>query len=388
MRNPRTEAARGFQDRLPSAAEVEAAIGPGASTVVVKRPPLLKSYAEVSAKATRWLWPGRFPLGELGLLVGSPDCGKTCVAMDMAAMVSTGRAWPDEEQARPARGVLLAIAEDSHERTVRPRLDAAGADVRRVHPIEDDFNVAQVDRLEGWILDHDAALVVLDPVMSMLPLGLNKDDEVAVRAVLEPLKGVAERTQASIIMIVHTKKAGADMPLHKVLGSQAWGAVPRAAWGVAKLREDPSKRVLTKLKMNLAEDPGSLRFQLSRVEVMIEGEHKTMPRVDWGEVDRDLHAEDVFEERGGRGAGYAPIKLEEASAFLVELLAGGPRLSEEVFKAGKARGISKDTLYRSKEEMGIKAIQVNRRWHWRMPQTGTDAREGECLSEPKWPQVG
>jgi AAA domain len=42
-----------------------------------------------------WLWPGRIPLGYVTLLVSDPGAGKSLVALDIAARVTTGKPWPD-----------------------------------------------------------------------------------------------------------------------------------------------------------------------------------------------------------------------------------------------------------------------------------------------------
>jgi len=50
----------------------------------------------VDEKAVRWLWPGRVPLGKVTLIVGDPGRGKSLLALDMAARVTRGAAWPDQ----------------------------------------------------------------------------------------------------------------------------------------------------------------------------------------------------------------------------------------------------------------------------------------------------
>jgi len=95
--------------------------------------PVLVRLADVEPEEVRWLWPGRIALGKLMLLAGDPGLGKSFVTLDMAARVSSGAAWPDcPETYNPAGGVVLLSAEDDLADTVRPRLDAAGADVNRV----------------------------------------------------------------------------------------------------------------------------------------------------------------------------------------------------------------------------------------------------------------
>jgi hypothetical protein len=52
--------------------------------------------ADYPAEGVEWLWPGRIPIGKVTLMVGDPGNGKSLVALDVAARVSRGRAWPEE----------------------------------------------------------------------------------------------------------------------------------------------------------------------------------------------------------------------------------------------------------------------------------------------------
>jgi hypothetical protein len=49
-----------------------------------------------------WLWPHRIPHAQLTLLVGEPGAGKSLLAIDLAARISTGRPWPDQPTPSPA----------------------------------------------------------------------------------------------------------------------------------------------------------------------------------------------------------------------------------------------------------------------------------------------
>lgn len=64
---------------------------------------------------------------------GDPGLGKSFLTMDLAARVTTGATWPDSPTVAAPRGsVVLLSAEDDLADTIRPRLDAAGADCARV----------------------------------------------------------------------------------------------------------------------------------------------------------------------------------------------------------------------------------------------------------------
>ncbi len=67
-----------------------ASAGPVAEAVVV-------TAEKVQAEHVRWLWRGRIPLGKLTVLDGDPGLGKSTLALDIAARVSSGRAMPLEE---------------------------------------------------------------------------------------------------------------------------------------------------------------------------------------------------------------------------------------------------------------------------------------------------
>ena len=89
--------------------------------------------ADVKPMPVELLWPGRVALGKVTLLAGDPGLGKSLVTLDMAARVSRGVAWPDDPTADGQAGsVVLLSAEDDLADTIRPRLDAAGADNNRI----------------------------------------------------------------------------------------------------------------------------------------------------------------------------------------------------------------------------------------------------------------
>ncbi|MFO8013675.1 MAG: AAA family ATPase [Phycisphaerae bacterium] len=92
--------------------------------------------ADVEPEEVRWLWPERIALGKPTILVGDPGLGKSFITLDLAARVTTGAAWPDGAPGgEPGGGVILS-AEDGLADTIRPRLDAAGADVTRITALQ------------------------------------------------------------------------------------------------------------------------------------------------------------------------------------------------------------------------------------------------------------
>ena len=97
--------------------------------------------------------------------------------MTIAAKVSTASPFPDGE--RPERAdVVLLNAEDDIGDTIRPRLEAAGADLARCwvlpdvhpegHPPRPPELPADLFLLEDLVKSKAAALIVIDPLMAFL----------------------------------------------------------------------------------------------------------------------------------------------------------------------------------------------------------------------------
>jgi hypothetical protein len=90
-------------------------------------------FSEVSMKRINWLWPRRIARGKVNLIAGNPGLGKSQITASIAAVVSTGGLWPVDRTPCVPGDVLFLSAEDDPADTMRPRLEAAGANLGRVH---------------------------------------------------------------------------------------------------------------------------------------------------------------------------------------------------------------------------------------------------------------
>ena len=152
--------------------------------------PAGKLLSEVEPERVEGLWPGRLPLGKLAVLDGDPGLGKSAVTLDLAARVSVGLELPDGEPCAPA-GIVLLSAEDGLADTIRPRLDAAGADTDKIVALSTVGAGTKAERLISLTQDLNAierairrvgaALVVVDPLMAFLPEKTDSYKDQAVR---------------------------------------------------------------------------------------------------------------------------------------------------------------------------------------------------------------
>jgi hypothetical protein len=217
----------------------------------------------VTMKGINWLWPNRFAIGKVGLIVGLPDEGKGQVLCDIAARVTRAEKWPCGEGRAPLGNVVMATAEDDPADTVVPRLASAGADLDRVHFVNMVCDGGK-DRMFSLVTDlemlrrkitevGDVALILIDPISAYLGVGkVDSYRTTDVRAVLGPVVDLATECKAAIIGIMHfNKKVDVTNALLRVSDSLAFGATARHVYGVVNDAEN-KRKLLVRAKNNLA----------------------------------------------------------------------------------------------------------------------------------------
>ena len=91
---------------------------------------LLTLYSDVKSEPVNWLWYPYIAIGKITLLQGDPGDGKSTMMMNLIAEISKGGATPDGvAMGRPHR-VIYQCSEDGLGDTIKPRLEASGADCR------------------------------------------------------------------------------------------------------------------------------------------------------------------------------------------------------------------------------------------------------------------
>lgn len=322
--------------------------------------------SDVEPVELEWLWPGVIPLGKLTVFCGDPGVNKSFLTLDIASRVSRGASWPPAcpmQEGTPGSAVILS-GEDALDDTIRPRLDAAGADVDRVHAIVD-------VRSDSFVLDKhlpdlegvierlgDVRVVVIDPISSFLGK-INSWNESEVRGVLASLARIAEKHKVAVLLVAHLNKRQGASAAYRIQGSIAFSAAARATWLVTKDPHDPDRRLLVPIKFNLAKDQAAYGF---RVEGVDEG---PIPALAWEpEPVLGLDANGLL--TGGNRPGPTADRREEAKEFLLEILATGEVPAKEVHERAGRLGIARNTLQRAKDELEVQSVKRGRAWVWQL----------------------
>jgi len=215
--------------------------------------------ADVEEKLTHWLIPGLVPQGAPVVLVGDEGIGKGLWWTYVTALVTT--------QPEPI-DVLIVVAEDDLERTVKPRLIAARADMSRVHALIVDphylTGVPLLPRHSSMVTEaidaYGAKLVIIDPWLSTVEGGMQVKDPQQARQVLDPVTRLARRTDASFILIAHTNRSGGS--LRERYGSTAvLRQVARVAIVAAEDPEDETVLYVGVDKSNIASRSSASKFR-------------------------------------------------------------------------------------------------------------------------------
>jgi hypothetical protein len=318
----------------------------------------------------RWLWPGRIPLGKLTVMEGDPAVGKSTLTLDLAARVTTGVQWPDGQPGTASASVLLLSAEDGLADTIRPRLEAAGADLDRVVAWGKEWDQQDVDwhlrpvvfptdlsGLERRIRRDEARLVVVDVLVAYLSDRIDAHKDQAVRVLLSRLAEVAERSGAAIIMLRHLNKSGTGPAIYRGGGSIGIIGAARAGYQVIRDGDDPNRRLFACIKLNLAPEPPTLAYQLIGVPEL------GVAKVDWEANPDPRSADDLHAD-----AVTGPTKLRVAADWLADYgtTYGGHAHSVDVIAAASQEGISEPTLRRARAKAGI-VVADDRSGLWTWP---------------------
>jgi hypothetical protein len=328
----------------------------------------------VSPERIDWIWEGYLARGKLALLGGDPEMGKSMITIDIATRLSKGDRWPPHKSRAPIGSTIFICSEDAVRDTVRPRAEAAGADLTKLSvfksavikngkhktfSLQEDLNL-----LESAIkLTGDVQLITIDAVTSYMG-AIDSHKTADVRSVLEPLADFAETNRVAILGVTHPPKAAQGNCLRSFAGSFAFVAAPRLAHFVTADPDNPQRKLLLPVKNNIGRKALGVGYSIC---AKIISDNIEAAAIVWDDSPVDVTADQAIAANAAAARGEG--SLAEAKAFLRDLLANGPVSAKDGEEAAKANNISTITLRRAK-----KALQVESKrdefvggWTWKLP---------------------
>lgn len=307
--------------------------------------------SEIQSQEVAWLWFPFIPYGKLTIVQGDPGDGKTTLVLNIAAKLSKGEGLDSEMKLTEPLNVIYQSAEDGLADTVKPRLEAAGANCENISVIDESIkSLSMIDeRLEETVIRTKAKLLILDPIQAYLGGGMDMNRANETRDMTKKLAALAEKYQCAIVLVGHMNKAAGNKAAYRGMGSIDFFAVARSVLLVGRVEGEANIRAVVQIKNNLAAFGHPKAFELSE-----DGFH-------WL-GDYEITADEVL-------GGIAPKanKLEQAKRLLRELAEINKAMqSNEVFNLAEEQSISRRTLENAKKELGIRAKRINNSWYWEL----------------------
>lgn len=302
--------------------------------------------SSVQAEEVKWLWPPYVPLGKLTIVQGDPGEGKTTLVLAVIASLTCGEALPECAEAPPMT-VIYQTAEDGLADTIKPRLEAMGADCSRVFVIDESRKGLSMldERLEKAIHETGARLVVLDPMQAYLGSDVDMHRANEIRPILKRVAAMAEQNNCAVILVGHMNKAQGLKAGYRGLGSIDFRAAARSVLLVGRTKDDPTVRIMAQDKNSLAPEGRSMSFALG------EDGFRWLGCV-------DATVDDVL-----CGMARAESKTTQMENALRELLEDGDGIpSDELAAYAESLGISERTLKIAKKNLGVASERRGGRW--------------------------
>lgn len=312
----------------------------------------LSYYANIETQTIEWLWYPYIPFGKISIIQGDPGDGKTTFALQVVAMLSKGIPLPHNSATCSPLSIIYQSGEDNPADTIKPRLEAAGADCTRIALINY-LNVPlsiSDERLEKAIVEADARLLVLDPLQAFIPEDCDLSRALDMREAMSCLAGIAERTHCAVVIIGHLNKSSGIKSLYRGIGSIDIAAIARSVLYIVRPDDKTSLRVVVHIKSNLAKAGNSIAFTFDH-----EGHFMWVDLTD-NMTESDLSCFPI--------AGIQDRKQKAIERFLLELLTAGEKSAQDIIAICSERGYAKRTVDRAKKSLNIRSYRKNGEWVW------------------------
>lgn len=228
-----------------------------------------------------WLWVNKIPRGKLTLLTGDGGVGKSFFTCYLAAAMSRGFPWPQDNRRREPARTLLVGQEDDLDDTVVPRVEACqgnmslitslqykvkydkdGKEIPMMISISDD-----IGKFEKLIKERDIELIVFDPIMEYVG-DINTNDNNEVRGALMRLLHLARQYNIAVICVTHFNKKSDQKAMDRVMGSKAFTTTVRVSLQITFDPDDDEKdqakrrRLLAVNKGNICTSMTTLAYRI------------------------------------------------------------------------------------------------------------------------------
>jgi|LSQX01.3.fsa_nt_gb RecA-family ATPase len=333
---------------------------------------LVQCSSDVKPEQQEYLWKPFLAKGTFGLLAGEAGVGKTTIAIDLAARLTTNANWPDGTINIWTGGALLSASEDSFQKINKHRSHAAKVEHSKLYVVVSSFDpITQTEslikELKVLVPERNIEFIIIDPLVDWVKGDLNKAND--VRNSIRKLVSFAEEFDVAILGITHFAKVKEGVALiDRILGSQAFSAYARVVLIAAKDKNGDC--YLGFAKNNYHRTDKVIKYSIEPCEVTydgIEGSFETT-KINWGDTHDYISISDIL---GGKKISKPEQDLRKKCQQLIEFIGSEKRRSTEVEKWFIPNLGGESTLKKVKKNARIKSARVDGVWYY-LPYSETE----------------
>ena len=309
-----------------------------------------------------WLWKPFIQRSAINLITGEPGVAKSTLACEIAAILSTGRPWPNETEHRAPQRVWLCNGEDGAADTIAWRLGNQGADPNNVYvtDVPKTITPGVVREMHDVVMTEAIAAVFIDPMQAWLGGGVDMNRANEMREWASMLRTMAMQTGCAVIFIRHKRKGHpGEKAIHAGLGSI--DIVGFARSDISIVEAENGLRVMTRIKGNVGKVGGALAYTIE----------------DSGEVGNDHGVlrwkldidPNTLVCKVAPGQSRTPRALMKAQVWLQGFLSQGPKPALECQAEGRREGFSETTIKRARKGIAVTIEVSPREWIWQLVPT-------------------
>lgn len=324
----------------------------------------VKRSDQYEKRRIEWLWHPFIQKGAINLLTGGPGTGKSTIACDIAAALSTARPLPGEDpetaKARGIRKTWLFNAEDDPEDTIIWRLDNQQADRSKIwitsigRPIS--FDV--IGEIRETIKANNIDLLVVDPVQAWIPADTDMHRANQMREWGNLFRGLCADLNVTVLWVRHRRKGDTEDAgsINSGLGSIDMSGIVRSEIGA----------VATKAGSKIVRIKGSVGQTGLQLTYAIEGTGEAgndHGRLRWsGEIQKAK-----ITDKPGRN------RRDPVTTWLTSTLSNGPLPKKDLIDAAARFGYTEKQLTTASKGLTVKYFD-GRTGLWRL-RTPADTNE-------------
>ena len=312
----------------------------------------LKKLSSVKPQEVTWLLPNLLVENETNLVAAEGGAGKGFIVASIVSGVTRGKMPEVLRSTFPfsldPQTVLYLTTEDSAEKVLRPRMEAAGADLDKVTFIDkgDDIvqNITFSDddgSLEAILDELRPALVVFDPLQSFLPEKVRMAERNQMRRCLNHLSVLSSKFGTTFLIFCHLNKRDTTEARQALADSSDIWDIARTVWFVGNASEKDLK-FFSMEKSNYSRFADTTLYRVND-DLSLSYAGKTEKRF----------KQFKEEQRILQNTNNGPTAKSDAKQYIIQILKDNDckMLTEELDEVCFAASISKSTLGRAKTEL-------------------------------------